>query len=194
MRDIAIENLTKSYGEKRVLSGFSTVFAAGETVLLSGPSGCGKTTLLRLISGRETADSGKITGVPERIACVFQEDRLLPGFSVRKNLRLVTGVKNSGEAQAILEALGIGDTLDKSVNELSGGMQRRVAIARALLFPADLVLMDEPFKGLDSETKKAVLRTVRTRLRGKTFLLVSHDETEAAALSARILRMKASEP
>ena len=90
-QDIVITGISKSFGEKQVIKDFSHVFPAGETGILMGPSGCGKTTLLRLIAGLEKADAGSIDGVPERIAFVFQEDRLAEEFSAFRNLRLVCG-------------------------------------------------------------------------------------------------------
>ena len=90
---------------------------------------------------------------------------------------------------ALLTELGLGDALQKPVRELSGGMQRRVAMARSLLSPADLYLMDEPFKGLDEDTRKVVMDAVLQRTRGKTLLVVTHDPEEAAYLGGRVIRM-----
>lgn len=191
MEDIRIETINKSFGDKKVLEAFGERIAAGETAALLGPSGCGKTTLLKLIAGVEKPDAGIITGVPERVACVFQEDRLLPGFSVKRNLRFVTGPGAEQEAEEVLGELGLGDSLREKAAELSGGMQRRVAIARALLFDAELVLMDEPFKGLDEKTKLSVMECVKKRTAGKTVILVTHDRTEAEFFSARCIEMTA---
>ena len=106
------------------------------------------------------------------------------------NVSLALGRQASrAEIVALLTELGLGDALTKPVRELSGGMQRRVAIARSLLCPADLYLMDEPFKGLDEDTRKVVMDTVLTRTRGKTLLLVTHDPEEAAYLGSRVVRM-----
>lgn len=184
-----IKNVFKSYGDKKVLTGFSAKIKAGETVALTGPSGCGKTTLLRLIAGTEKPDAGEIAGVPGRIACVFQEDRLLPGFSVKQNLRFVTGRGAEKETEEILSELGLGGEFLKKAEELSGGMQRRVAIARALLYDGELVLLDEPFKGLDEKTKLSVMETVKKRTAGKTVILVTHDLSEADFFSARRIEL-----
>ena len=187
---IVIDNLTKSYGDKLALPPFSCILEAGERVCLLGQSGCGKTTLLRLLLGLETPTGGRVTGLPDRISAVFQEDRLCPSFSAVTNLSLALGRQVSKtEIVALLTELGLGDALQKPVRELSGGMQRRVAIARSLLMSADLYLMDEPFKGLDEDTRRTVMDTVLERTQGKTLLIVTHDPEEAAYLGGRILRM-----
>ena len=187
---VVIQNLTKSYGDKLALPPFSCTVEAGETVCLLGQSGCGKTTLLRLLLGLETPTGGSVTGLPDRISAVFQEDRLCPSFSAVTNVSLALGRQASWEAiVALLRELGLGDALTKPVRALSGGMQRRVAIARSLLCPADLYIMDEPFKGLDEDTRRTVMDTVLSRTKGKTLLVVTHDPEEASYLGGRILRM-----
>ena len=190
MMDIVIDNLTKSYGDKLALPPFSCTLAAGERVCLLGQSGCGKTTLLRLLLGLETPTGGRVTGLPDRISAVFQEDRLCPSFSAVTNVALALGRQvPKGEIVALLTDLGLGDALTKPVRELSGGMQRRVAIARSLLMSADLYLMDEPFKGLDEDTRRTVMDLVLERTEGKTVLVITHDPEEAAYLGGRVIRM-----
>ena len=187
---IVIDSLTKSYGEKLALPPFSATVEAGEIVCLLGQSGCGKTTLLRLLLGLETPTGGTVTGLPDRISAVFQEDRLCPAFSAVTNVSSALGRQASRrEIVTLLMELGLSDALCKPVRELSGGMQRRVAIARSLLCPADLYIMDEPFKGLDEDTRRAVMDTVLARTKGKTVLVVTHDPEEAAYLGGRVLRM-----
>ena len=187
---IVIEDLTKSYGDKLALPPFSARVEAGEIVCLLGQSGCGKTTLLRLLLGLEPATGGTVTGLPDRISAVFQEDRLCPAFSAVTNVSLALGRQASREEiVSLLTELGLGDALTKRVRELSGGMQRRVAIARSLLASADLFVMDEPFKGLDEETRQRVMDTVLAHTKGKTLLVVTHDPEEAAYLGGRVIHM-----
>lgn len=192
MNAIEIDNIGKAFADKKVLNGFSARIEARETVALTGPSGCGKTTLLRLIAGLEKPDAGEIRGVPSRMACVFQEDRLLPEFSVKRNLRLASGRISDKAIEEILTELGLGGEQREKAKELSGGMQRRVAIARALLYEAELVLMDEPFKGLDENTKVSVMDCVKKRTAGKTVILVTHDLSEADFFCARRIDMTLS--
>ncbi len=187
---IVIQNLTKSYGSKLALPPFSCTLEEGEIVCLLGQSGCGKTTLLRLLLGLETPTGGTVSGLPDRVSAVFQEDRLCPAFSAVTNVSLALGRQApKGEIVSLLSELGLGDALTKPVRELSGGMQRRVALARSLLSPADLFLMDEPFKGLDEDTRRAVMDAVIERTRGKTLLVVTHDPEEAEYLGGRVIRM-----
>lgn len=185
-----IKSLTKTYGERTALAPCSAVFPDGETTCVMGPSGCGKTTLLRLLMGLEPPTGGEILGVPQKKAAVFQEDRLCDGFSAVENIRLVTG--RTVETAVILThltELGLADSVRQPVRELSGGMRRRVAIARAILFGGDVLFLDEPFKGLDEENRQAVMDYMKRYTAGKTVVLVTHDETEAACFGGRIVRI-----
>ncbi len=190
--DLILSNIRKAYGDNQVLDGFSHVFPEGSVTCVLGPSGCGKTTLLRLIAGLEAPDSGQILGVPgDGLSMVFQEDRLPLQLSAAGCLRCVLKKAPDREANIAqaLAALGIAEPPDKPVREFSGGMRRRVALARALVYPARLVLLDEPFKGLDADTRARAVAFARTRLAGRTAILVTHDEADAAAFAARVLRL-----
>ncbi len=188
--DIQIINLNKSFGEKQVLHQFSACFPHGHSSCVMGQSGCGKTTLLHILLGLEHADSGEIIGLPKRISAVFQEDRLCPPFSVYANLQLITGKRGSREMfRAHLSALGLDECLDLPVNELSGGMRRRIAIVRAMLYDAPLILLDEPFKGLDETTKHKTMDYVQTYAANRTLVFVTHDPTEAEYLAQHIICM-----
>lgn len=188
--NLELRNLCKAYGEHAVLSGLSHVFPQGQVTAILGRSGCGKTTLLRLVAGLETPDAGEILGVPEGgLSMVFQEDRLQPQLSAAACLRsaLKKAPDREDRIREALEALGLGDAGDQPVREFSGGMRRRVALARALLYPSPLALLDEPFKGLDGETRARAVDFTRRLLPGRTALLVTHDPEDAAALAAETL-------
>ena len=178
-----IQHLCKSFDGKVVLDHVSLTLESGGTVCLMAPSGRGKTTLLRCIAGLEAPDSGQITDLPERIAYVFQEDRLCDGFSAVDNIRLVTGkALGEGEIRRHLEELGLAGSLDQPVRELSGGMRRRVVISRAVCFGAALLLLDEPFKGLDDEARQQTADYILRHRGAAAILCVTHDREDAAAL------------
>lgn len=178
-----IQDLCKAFDGKMVLDHVSLTLESGGTACLMAPSGRGKTTLLRCIAGLETPDSGQITDLPERIAYVFQEDRLCDGFSAVDNIRLVTGkALGEGEIRRHLEELGLAGSLDQPVRELSGGMRRRVVISRAVCFGADLLLLDEPFKGLDDEARQQTADYILRHRGAAAILCVTHDREDAAAL------------
>ena len=187
--NLVLEHISKAYGEKTVLQDFSHTFPAGKRTCIMGPSGCGKTTLLRIILGLETPDGGTISGRPARVSAVFQENRLFEDFSALSNLAAVC---HHGDKQVMadhLTELGLGDSLHKPVRTLSGGMKRRVAIARAVLAPGELVILDEPFTGLDKDTKEVVLGYLKHHTQGRTLILVTHDPAERDALAEEILDM-----
>lgn len=191
MSDILVRNVSVSYGENHVLNDFSAVFPAGRCTAVMGQSGCGKTTLLSVVAGLIRPDSGEVVGMPPRFTMVFQEDRLCEDFTVATNLRLVTArtKEQSAAIAEVLDAIGLSGMGAKRVAELSGGMKRRVAIARALLGAGDVVLMDEPFKGLDAETKNEVIRAVQRWTAGKTVIFVTHDADEVPEMKGEVLQL-----
>lgn len=179
MQDIIIKNISKSFGEKQVLSDFSAVLPRGKCSVIRGASGSGKTTVGNILLGLVTPDSGEIQNLPALCAAVFQEDRLCESFSVLSNLRFAVGSKvPREELLACLRALGIADRADSPVSGLSGGMKRRVAIARALMSEFDLLILDEPFKGLDEDAIRAAAAEIKKRTEGKTVLLITHSSFE----------------
>ena len=185
MQDIVIRGLSKAFEGKQVLRDFSAVLPAGQVTGLMAPSGAGKTTLLRILMGLETPDRGTITGLQGlRLSAVFQEDRLCENLNPVSNLRLVTPTLSQSAAEGALTAVGLTDCLHQPARELSGGMRRRVAILRALLAEYDLLFLDEPFKGLDRETKEVVMADTRRRCDGRTVLFVTHDPTELETMGA----------
>lgn len=189
MKDIVVSKLCKAYGDNKVLNNFDLNISECTITCVMGPSGCGKTTLLNILLGLETADSGEIKNLPQSISAVFQEDRLFEDFSAVSNIKAVNTDK--AKATTLIEAMGLAGSEKKPVKELSGGMKRRVAIARALAYEADFVVMDEPFKGLDEKTKGSVIDFVKKALKNKTALIVTHDREEAKRLGAVLVTMNA---
>ena len=176
MMELQVEHLCKHYGENAVLDDISFTARVGVTRLL-GPSGIGKTTLLRVLLGLETPDSGTVNGDKFRWTAVFQENCLLEGLDAEGNLRFVLGANyNAAAAQALLEELGLCDVGKKKVRDYSGGMQRRLALARALLAPSDALALDEPFTGLDAENREAAMRAILRAAETKIVLLSTHEE------------------
>ena len=183
---IALQHLSKSFGEKTILRDFSLEFAPGIITALLGPSGCGKTTLLRLAAGLEKPDSGEVLrDSGARLSFVFQEDRLLPWFSALGNLT-AAGISRD-DALRDLARVGLAGEEHKKPAELSGGMRRRLSIVRALAYGGDFFFLDEPLQGLDPGTASSVLSLLRQRLEGKTGLLITHNPEEALALAGQIV-------
>jgi NitT/TauT family transport system ATP-binding protein len=186
---IRLENVCKGYGGRAVLENFSFEFPAGVTVVM-GPSGRGKTTLLRLMLGLEAPDGGSITGVPERVAAVFQEDRLPMDFTAPACVMMAAPKDTDrGRVLAQLAQVGLGDELSKPVRELSGGQRRRVAVVRAVAARPEALFLDEAFTGLDGAIKSGVAAYITENTRGSVVVAVTHDESDAALLGGRILRL-----
>ena len=188
--DLVISHVYKDFGRGPVLRDVSLTVRQGETVCLMGPSGLGKTTLLRCVAGLERPESGFITGVPERLGYVFQEDRLCDVFSAVANVRLATG-RTLPEILRHLEELGLAGSARRPVSQLSGGMRRRVAIARAVCAGPQLLLLDEAFKGLDDQCRRDTVAYIRRHTPGASLLCVTHDPEEAALLGGRCLDLSA---
>ena len=183
MRDIVLNGICKSFGDKWVLNNVSAVFPAGKTSCIWAASGVGKTTLLRIMMGLEKSDRGSMSGLEDaKLSVVFQEDRLCEAMTVAENARLVVPEISDSDISAAMRAVGLTDCEAQPVCELSGGMRRRAAIVRAVLYGGDVLMLDEPFKGLDEQTKRSVTEFIRTHFFGKTVILITHDENEAKAL------------
>ena len=193
---VSLKGISVSFGEKKVLSELSMDFEAGSTTALMGRSGCGKTTLLNVIMGFVIPDKGSLN-VRGRMAAVFQEDRLCDGLSAIDNVRLAAGPGRGitdRAMNALLDELGLENDKNTVVSELSGGMKRRVSIARTLAADADIVLMDEPFKGLDETTLQSAAVTVKRMTGEKTVIMVTHDIKEAGLMGAEVIYMAGGRP
>lgn len=216
---IAFENVSFGYKRGiNVLSGFSLEVPDSGRVCLFGKSGCGKSTVLRLAMGLAKPGSGRITRMEGiAVSAVFQEDRLIPWKTVLENValfadgadRAAAGASDrahaggnaaadaldraaasaSDRAAYYLRALGLGDVLQSFPGELSGGMKRRVALARALAHNFDMLVLDEPFTGLDEAAKRNAIELVNRETAGKMLLLATHDLLEAEALGAEIIEL-----
>ncbi len=189
---IKLINVFKSYGEQKVLEDFSVEIESGERVAVMGRSGAGKTTVINLILGLIKQDSGKVViqGI-NNFGVVFQENRLIEALSAKANVRvaLKDGI-DEAEMNEVFGALRLDEEITlKPVKELSGGEKRRVAIARALLSRSDAYVFDEPLKGIDEDTQRSVTELINQKTLGKTFVLITHDESEAKALCDRIIRI-----
>lgn len=174
---IEVKNLEKSY-DKNVVKDLSFHLEQGDIIVVMGESGVGKTTLLRLLLGLETKDAGSIRMDDDNISVVFQEDRLLEQFDIVDNIRLVSGISKESIFEEYKKILPK-DAFYKKIRDYSGGMKRRAAILRAVLYDSSAIFMDEPFKGLDYESKQKTMQFVLDNRKGRTLILVTHDADEA---------------
>lgn len=188
---IAIEGLNIAYNGAQVLQNCTLRVEKNSRIALMGPSGCGKTTLINAIAGLVTPDSGRIT-VNGTVSYVFQEPALFPWLTALENVNVVLSDKPDTLAlsRRWLEEAELGDCLDKYPHQLSGGQKQRVAICRALAFGGDILLLDEPLKGLDPDTRARVADLILRESRDKTLLLVTHDQWEAQTLCETVLRYR----
>ena len=184
---IEIKEVSKSY-DKKVLDMVSFTVEPGSIMVITGPSGKGKTTLLNIMMGLVSPDSGEVIGIPEKKSCVFQEDRLLENFTVEENLKLVSELPVEKLKEECSVLLGEKEFSQK-VREFSGGMKRRVSILRALLTSSEVIFMDEPFKGLDAELKEKVIRYTLEKQKDRTLFVVTHDMSEAEQLGATYFKI-----
>lgn len=185
---LILNNVTKHYDDVVVLKDFSLFVEKGKIYSLLGPSGCGKTTMLRLITELEKPDQGKIELKGQRVSYIFQEPRLLPWETVRKNLELVCPKKERQKIDELLELMEIKEYEGAYPKELSGGMKQRVSIMRAFLHPHEILLMDEPFQALDLKLKAILMKEIYNLHQSikNTILFVTHDLDEALLLGDEI--------
>ena len=182
---LKIQNLSYKYGKSLVIDDLTYEFECEKVSAIIGESGIGKTTLMNLIADLIDAPNGKITTDIKKIGYVFQEPRLFDWMSALEN---VSTVSNDATARKILTKMGLADSLLKYPEELSGGMKQRVAIARALAYDPELVILDEPFKGLDPEMRREISEFVFSTLKNKTVIMVTHD-TEDLELADIVLEL-----
>ena len=210
--DIRLENITKSFGGRKVIDKLSMNIASGSFTTLLGPSGCGKTTLLRMIAGLETPDDGKISlggqcvfssdekiNVPPEkrgLGFVFQDFALWPHMRVRDNVAFALRAQKKtdnlrSKVQDALHAVQLDEYADRYPSELSGGQQQRVSFARAIVMEPECILFDEPLSALDAMLREEMRSELKSLVseRGITSVFVTHDQTEAMSMSDMIAVM-----
>lgn len=189
---ISVSHVSRAFGELQVLRDYSLHMEKGGRYLIMAPSGAGKTTFLRILTGLDNADAGSVTGVPAHAGMVFQEDRLCEEYDAVCNIML--GMGRSARSREMSRGQMIAyvrreasqilpeDCLTKPVRELSGGMRRRVALLRAALSAHELLVLDEPFAGLDEENRGRTAAYLTKRLDGRTMIVTTHREEDVKLL------------
>ena len=195
---LELQNISKSFDGMPVLRNLNLSFHQGQCYCLMSPSGSGKTPLLRIIMGLEQADQGLILadGKPQdmnslTVSAVFQEDRLCEAFSPIENVsmgagRSVRGSRIRWELARLLPE----ECLNRPVSTLCGGLKRRVAVMRALLTPSRILLMDEPFTGMDDELKRNVISYIREKQDGRLLILSTHQEEDVELIGGELVKLE----
>ena len=192
---LEIKNLHKNFGNISLFRDFSISFHEGTITCILGPSGCGKTTLLNIMGGIIKADSGQLSGFNEKaISYIFQDPRLLPWLTVEENIEFVLKGDMPAEQRhkitgQLIRLMELEDFAGYYPSRLSGGMRQRVSIARAFAYPSDVILMDEPLKGLDIKLKLNLIRIFSRMWQAdrRTVIFVTHDVDEALLLGSDII-------
>lgn len=209
--EVQLRNVCKRYGNVTAVKPLNLTIPAGNLVTLLGPSGCGKTTLLRMIAGLERASEGEIliggqdvtqlSAGERNVSMVFQSYALFPHMSVLENVAfgLISGGTSKKDSHAraeeMLELVGLKGFGPRLPSEMSGGQQQRVAVARALVLKPDVLLFDEPLSNLDARLRRSMREEIRALQQslGLTAVYVTHDQSEALAVSDTIVVMRAAE-
>jgi NitT/TauT family transport system ATP-binding protein len=186
---VILSNVELKFDDVWVFKDFSLAVKAGKINCIVGPSGCGKTSILNLLSGLLKPYRGQLNTADERVAYIFQEDRLLPWETVYDNVRLVKEEDDEGAIMALLKALDIDGFAHKYPHQLSGGMRQRCSIARGFYFQGSLLLMDEPFKSLDYDLRLNLVGYLGELWKKDphTIIFVTHDIDEALLLGHQVL-------
>ena len=208
MEILTLKNISFSYKDKLIFDNYNFVINKEEIIAIIGPSGCGKSTLLKIINGLETEYSGdvlldgvNVNNIPVNkrdIVLMFQDNLLFPHMTIFENIEFSLKMKKypkhkiKNMVDEVAKDIHLQDKLNKYPRELSGGQQRRVALARAVISKPKLLLLDEPFTGLDKEIKLEIMNLVRI-IREKyntSIIFVTHDLSEAEYLEAKCIEFK----
>ena len=211
MEILTLKNISFSYKDKLIFDNYNFVINKEEIIAIIGPSGCGKSTLLKIINGLETDYSGdvlldgvNVNNIPVNkrdIVLMFQDNLLFPHMTIFENIEFSLKMKKypkhkiKNMVDEVAKDIHLQDKLNKYPRELSGGQQRRVALARAVISKPKLLLLDEPFTGLDKEIKLEIMNLVRI-IREKyntSIIFVTHDLSEAEYLEAKCIEFKKGE-
>ena len=211
MEILTLKNISFSYKDKVIFDNYNFVMNKEEIIAIIGPSGCGKSTLLKIINGLETEYSGdvllngvNVNNIPVNkrdIVLMFQDNLLFPHMTIFENIEFSLKMKKYPKheikkmVEEVAKDIHLQDKLNKYPKELSGGQQRRVALARAVISKPKLLLLDEPFTGLDKEIKLEIMNLVKI-IREKyntSIIFVTHDLSEAEYLKAKYIEFKKEE-
>lgn len=211
MEILTLKNISFSYKDKLIFDNYNFVINKEEIIAIIGPSGCGKSTLLKIINGLETEYSGdvlldgvNVNNIPVNkrdIVLMFQDNLLFPHMTIFENIEFSLKMKKypkhkiKNMVDEVAKDIHLQDKLNKYPRELSGGQQRRVALERAVISKPKLLLLDEPFTGLDKEIKLEIMNLVRI-IREKyntSIIFVTHDLSEAEYLEAKCIEFKKGE-
>ncbi|HOW09451.1 MAG TPA: ATP-binding cassette domain-containing protein [Bacteroidales bacterium] len=192
---LEVKALYKNFDNISLFSDFNISFHEGTITCILGPSGCGKTTLLNIMGGIIEPDSGQLSGFNEKsVSYIFQDPRLLPWKTVKENIEFVLKREMPAEqrhkvAEQLIRLMELEDFAGYYPSRLSGGMRQRVSIARAFAYPSDLILMDEPLKGLDIKLKLNLVRMFSKMWQAdkRTVIFVTHDIDEALLLGSDVV-------
>ncbi|NLJ58282.1 MAG: ABC transporter ATP-binding protein [Tissierellia bacterium] len=195
---IKLVNVSKKYNDLEVLEDFNISFKKNKITSLFGPSGVGKTTIANIVAGIIPIDKGSVEGINgSLISYVFQEPRLLKWYNVYDNIDFVLKdlyppTERVKIIKRYLKMVGLSEYKNYKINQLSGGMEQRVSLARAFAYPSDILIMDEPFKGLDFKLKKEMISLFKSMWKNsnRTVIFITHQVDEAIELADTIFKLK----
>lgn len=186
---ISLKNISHKFNDLQVLSDISFNIEENEIVSIMGPSGCGKSTLLKIIAGLIKAERGEVIGICSGISFVFQDDRLLPWKTTWQNISLVKDTEEVEKIKSLIQDVGLQGFENYKSFQLSGGMRKRCGVARAFYYDGDLLLMDEPFSGLDYYKRREMLQMLLNvwNKRKQSVVFITHEVDEALEIADRII-------